>query len=144
MPRNNLRHGDSHTRFHNLWRDMKGRCDTQTKTSFKNYGGRGISYIKDWEKYENFKNDMYESYLLHVSLCGEKQTTLDRIDVNRNYFKENCRWATYTQQANNKRNTHYIIINGIRKSLSAWAKEFNINENLVERRINLRMFYLLT
>lgn len=91
-------------RFYKIWADMKQRCNNPNCSSFYNYGGRGIQYCLEWMCYENFKNDMYPSYLKHIVSFGQKQTTLDRIDVNDHYYKENCRWATCQQQRINVRN----------------------------------------
>lgn len=51
---------------------------------------------------------MYESYLKHVKEYGEKNTTIDRIDTNKGYYKENCRWATLQEQDDNRSNTVYV------------------------------------
>lgn len=133
---NNLRHGDSHTRFHDLWRDMRGRCSIPTKTSYKNYGARGISVCNEWEVYEKFKSDMHKSYLKHVKMFGEKQTTLDRINVDGNYSKENCRWATYKKQMNNTRRNHKITIGKKTKTMQEWSELYKISHDRVEVRIN--------
>ena len=90
-------------RFYKIWADMKQRCTNPKCASFYNYGGRGIQYDLKWMCYENFKSDMYPSYLSHCEQYGVKQTTLDRIDVNDHYYKNNCRWATYQQQSVNIR-----------------------------------------
>ena len=76
------------------WHDMKQRCNNPKNYKFKDYGGRGITYCKEWEQFVNFLNDM-----------GEKpdDKTLDRIDVDGNYSKSNCRWATHEEQAQNTR-----------------------------------------
>ena len=59
---------------------------------------------EEWlQDFINFKNDMYDSYLEHCKLKWEKNTTIDRINVNLWYNKENCRWADWVIQANNKR-----------------------------------------
>lgn len=91
-------------RFYKIWADMKHRCSNPNCKSFMDYGGRGIQYSLEWHNYENFKNDMWLSYREHCNLHGEKQTTLDRIDVNGFYCRENCRWATYQEQRVNIRN----------------------------------------
>lgn len=91
-------------RFYKIWADMKQRCTNPNCPSFYNYGGRGIQYDLKWMCYENFKSDMYPSYLKHVANFGVKQTTLDRIDVNDHYYKNNCRWANRTEQRVNVRN----------------------------------------
>ncbi len=104
------------------WRKIKDRCSNPKNSQYHNYGGRGISYCEDWEIYENFVNDM-----------GEKPEglSIDRIDNNGDYCKENCRWATPKEQASNRRDT--IIFNG------ETAKDASIRlgggYNLVQQRI---------
>ena len=68
------------------------------------YGGCGITICDRWlESFENFKEDMYESYLKHVEEFGEKNTSLDRINSQKNYNKENCKWSTREEQSQNTR-----------------------------------------
>ena len=98
---------------------MVERCYYGQNNSYIN---NGIEVCDSWkENFINFKNDMYESYLSHVQEYGEKDTSIDRIDVTGNYCKENCRWATIKEQANNKRNNIIIEYNNISKTLSEWA-----------------------
>ena len=71
---------------------------------------------------------MYESYLDHVEKYGERDTTIERIDVNGNYCKENCRWATQQEQANNKTTTHFVTLpNGNIVSMKDASKELGID-----------------
>lgn len=63
---------------------------------------------------------MYQSYKEHCDEYWEKETTIDRIDVNWDYCKENCRWATMTEQQNNRSNNSFVEIDGKRY----WVKEF--------------------
>lgn len=92
----NKTHGMNRTPTHITWNAMKDRCRNKNYNNYKYYGGRGISYCDRWEKFENFLEDMGER---------PEERTLDRIDVNGNYCKENCRWATLAVQASNKRNS---------------------------------------
>lgn len=75
--------------------------------AYKNYGGRGI--ICEWKYFIDFYDDMYESYLEHARKYGNHNTTIERIDVNGNYCKENCIWTTWDKQGSNKRNVKVII-----------------------------------
>lgn len=88
-------HGLSKTTEHMVWINMKQRCTNPLESSYKSYGGRGISICDRWiNSFENFYEDMGD--------CPEGYS-LDRIDVNGDYCPENCRWATDSFQVHNQR-----------------------------------------
>ena len=74
---------------------MKERCSDESCEYYKDYGGRGITYDPSWKLFENFYKDMFEFY--------REDLELDRIDVNGNYCKENCRWVNKSLSAFNTR-----------------------------------------
>lgn len=126
-------HGFSHTRFYEIWIGIKKRCYIKNCINFKYYGGRNIR--SGWKSFIEFKNDMYESYLKHVEKFGKKQTTIDRINNDRNYSKENCRWATYEEQANNKRNNKFICYNKKCLTIREWSNITKIPFSVLSMRI---------
>jgi len=95
------KHKMTKTRFYNIWSGVKNRCLNPNCNIYCNYGAKGIQIDDEWLIFNNFNEDMYESYLEHSREFGEKQTTIDRIDSTGNYCKDNCRWATYSVQTNN-------------------------------------------
>lgn len=75
------------------WHAMKARCDTPSTDNYENYGGLDITYPNEWRSYEQFYEDMGECPFGYV---------LDRIDGNKNYGPENCRWVTKADSAKNR------------------------------------------
>lgn len=99
-----ITHNMSKTRFYNVWRKMKCRCSNPNHMAYKHYGGRGIQVCERWlQSFECFKEDMFETYLAHIDRFGKRNTTLERVDVNGDYAPDNCKWATWDEQAKNKR-----------------------------------------
>lgn len=88
------RHNQSGSPTYVSWIAMRSRCKYINHVSYSNYGGRGITVDNDWNIFVNFLRDM-----------GERpdKKTLDRIDVNGNYCKENCKWSTVSEQNSNRR-----------------------------------------
>lgn len=84
----------SHAQVHAAWRNMHYRCKTPTAPMYKHYGGRGIKVDPRWDRFMTFYEDM--------GLCPES-CTLERIDNDGNYTKDNCCWATQKMQNNNRR-----------------------------------------
>lgn len=85
---------DLRTPTYRSWEAMKRRCNSPTDKNWENYGGRGITYDSRWGIFKLFLEDMG---------VRPEGTTLDRKDSNGNYCKDNCRWATPKQQAENQK-----------------------------------------
>jgi hypothetical protein len=118
------------TKFYKAWENMKRRCQNESRPDYKHYGGRGISIDIRWdESFEIFRDDMYESFTRHTSEHGDKNTTLDRIDPNGNYTPDNCRWATLSEQAINRRKDkrNKSGVTGVYQRHAKWSAEISVN-----------------
>jgi hypothetical protein len=107
---------------------MKQRCCNPKRTQYYLYGARGITICQRWlDSFENFLEDMGNK--------PDNSYTIDRIDVNGNYEPSNCKWSTKIEQGNNRRNNHYITVNGITRTLSEWAEVTGIKRKTIQKRI---------
>ena len=119
-------HGLSRTRTYKIWAGMKRRCISPTSEKNHLYYSKGIKVCERWQKFENFYADMGEA---------PRNKTLGRIDGNKGYSLDNCRWETYTEQANNTSVNHLIEHNNKKQTVSLWAKELDIKPNTLLYRI---------
>lgn len=115
---------------------MKKRCNDDNTQNYKYYGGKGITYDPKWESFAGFYNDMYKSYIEHVFEFGEYNTTIERNDCDLDYNKDNCRWATWHEQFNNRTSNVIIEINGVDRSLTEWSLISNIPIETIWSRYN--------
>lgn len=112
-----------------VWNAMIQRCTDPKASNYHNYGGRGITVDPLWlESVENFYADM-----------GDPPTpahTLERNDNDEGYTKTNCRWATKTEQANNRRTCVFLTFNGKTQTITQWSRELNIPPMTITARMN--------
>lgn len=124
------KHGCSipNTPEYEAWGSMKSRCYCVTNASYQYYGGKGITVAVRWlDSFNNFLEDM-----------GPKpgpRYTLDRRNLNLGYERDNCRWATKMEQANNRTNNRWIIWKGKRQTVAQWAREAGIQHGLLWHRV---------
>lgn len=89
-----IKHGFANHSSYNVWRGMMNRCYNKNVDNYKHYGGKGIKVCESWHEIENFIEDMGERPTIEYSL--------DRIDSSKDYSIENCRWANWNIQNQNK------------------------------------------
>jgi len=119
------------TPIYRSWYNMKTRCSNNKIKYFARYGGRGITFCDRWKLFKNFLDDMGSSY--------ESGLSLDRIDNNKGYYKENCRWATRKEQSNNTRNIENAKkynINGVLFTIKQLSEVFKIKRTTLDMRLN--------
>jgi hypothetical protein len=129
-------HKLSYSRIYTIYTMIKQRCNNSIAKEYKYYWLRWIKNL--WNSFEEFRDDMYNSYLKHVEKYWEKNTSIDRINNDWNYCKENCRWATKKEQADNRTSNHKVIIDWVTKGICEWCKYYNINRSTVRYRMNIK------
>lgn len=126
--RNNRTHGMTKSREYASWTSMRSRCYKEKDKHYPDYGGRGITVCDRWRNsFENFYADLGER---------PEGMTLERIDGNKGYSPDNCRWATHIEQANNKRNNDLHLFRGSLVSLSTIARFTGIPQPTLWSRLN--------
>ena len=117
----------SGTREYFAWRCMRHRCTNPKNAAWHNYGGRGITVCDRW-------SDDYDAFFSDMGPCPAGMT-LDRIDPDKGYSPENCRWADWTTQGNNKRTNVKIAYLGEVKTIAQWAKHFGLKTDTLFKRL---------
>lgn len=105
---------------------MLQRCNNPNQKHYKNYGGRGITVCERWLKFKLFMEDM------GVRPDG---MSIDRIDNEKGYYKDNCRWTTRKTQQRNTRSNRLISFNGEIKTLAEWAEIKKLGYSTLQTRI---------
>lgn len=121
------------TRFYRIWKGIKIRIYQSVAENYKYYGARGLG--TEWDNFLDFYRDMFAFYEAHSKKYGEKNTTIDRIDNNKGYYKENCRWATWKQQWRDRPQTHKFTYKGLTKTLREWSEYSGVNLKTLRSRI---------
>ena len=124
----NAKHRLCKTGAYGSWQAMRTRCLNPNSDQYPDYGARGITICERWNSFEAFHEDM-----------GNRPmgTTIDRIDNDKGYEKNNCQWSTMRTQENNKRNNVIIAFDGRSMTVAEWSRETGIYYRLANRRRRL-------
>jgi hypothetical protein len=116
--RRNFKHGMMSHPLYGTWKNMRGRCNSPDHKNFEHYGGRGIKICPRWDDFILFVKDMGER--------PHPKYSLERINNDKDYSPENCKWATHTEQRNNTRVNKIITFLGVDYTIAQAAKIFSM------------------
>lgn len=119
-------HGMTNTPEYRSWTAMRCRCLSEHHEASHRYKGRGITICDRWSEFLPFFEDMGNR---------PEGTTLDRIDNDKGYFKENCRWATMKEQQNNRRGLKLITFKGQTMTIQNWGNTIGMSPNNIASRL---------
>lgn len=127
-------HGDApkeyteQKRLYHIWQNMRARCNCKTNPAYKWYGERGIKVCEEWGTYAEFRK---------WALGGgyKPGLSIDRIDNDKGYSPENCRWATAAEQVRNTRANHMITHNGETLCIVDWEKKTGVHRKTIRERL---------
>lgn len=112
----NKTHGGSGTRLFRIWVGMRSRCNNEKdKHHYHDYGGRGIKVCKEWESFENFK-------VWSLANNYNDELSIDRIDNDKGYNPDNCRWVDMKTQARNRRGNLSVFYKGSYRTIAEIAE----------------------
>lgn len=122
------KHGYKYKLIYGVWQSMRQRCSNKKHKQYQHYGARGITIDERWQEFTEFYSDMGEPPF--------KGASIDRIDNDKGYSKENCRWATRKEQANNRRSSLLFEVNGVIMNAKEASLLLGGDKGLVSDRIN--------
>ena len=129
LDKSRVKHGLSRHPLFKEWTGVKDRCYNKNCKQFKDYGGRGITVCDEWI------HDAAAFINWCLSHGYEKDLTLDRIDNNKGYSPDNCRWTTRKIQANNTRRNHFITYKSETHTVHEWADKLHLNYSVLSHRL---------
>lgn len=127
--RESAKHGGSHTRLYRIFQAIHERCYRPQHMHYANYGGRGIGVCDEWRR--NFAAFREWS----MSHGYDDTLSIDRIDNDRGYSPDNCRWADAITQQNNRRTCHTLTVDGRTHTISEWARISGIGNTTIRERL---------
>lgn len=132
----NLKHGQSShpnggnaTKEYNTWGLMLKRCNNPNSADYPIYGGRGIAVCDRW-------SESFEAFFLDMGAAPTSAHSIDRIDPNRGYQPDNCRWSSAKEQRRNQRDIPIIEHDGKALSPMEWAELTGIPNKRIYARIH--------
>lgn len=121
-------HGKSKKGIYNIWAGIKARCYNENNEAYPDYGGRGIVMQEEWRfDFQKFYDDMIEGY--------EPGLTIERIDVNKGYFKDNLTWIPRSMQASNTRRNVRLTHKGETMIVRDWAIKLGVRSGMIYLRL---------
>lgn len=120
------KHGGSKTPEYHVWLGIKSRCQDPKDKGYVNYGARGITVCSEWSGPDGFS-----AFIRDMGPRPHPKASIDRIDNNKGYSPDNCRWASRREQANNRRGNLRLIHRGIEYTGSEFARTFGFKPSQV-------------
>jgi hypothetical protein len=113
-------HRLSRTKEYNTWCRIIVRCYNENSPGYSDYGGRGIFMSDSWR-------NSFETFFADMGEAPSNKHSIDRIENDKGYYKENCRWATSKEQARNRRSNNVVEINGVKKCVLEWCEHYGVS-----------------
>ena len=110
------------------WYALKRRCLDSNHPSYPRYGGRGITFDPRWESFDAFVEDMG---------LRPEGTSIDRLDVDGDYTKDNCVWSSKVTQMNNRSNTKVLEVAGLQLSEAEWSDLLGVRSDVIRKRLRM-------
>lgn len=122
-------------RLHTAWKNMLARCENPHCPGYEGYGGRGITVCDEWHAF-------YPFYSWSLLNGYADDLTIDRIDNNKGYSPDNCRWVSQKRNSRNRRNNRVITFNGESLCMAEWAERLGITFQALDDRLRSKRWSL--
>ena len=123
-------HGMTDTKLYTIWRNMKARCHNPKNDMYHRYGARGIKVCDEWR-------NSFNTFMEWANKAGYSEgLSIERVDIDKGYNPENCRWITKKEQYLNRSDSHLVTAFGKTQTIKEWADESGIAFDTIERRLN--------